>query len=54
VSIGTLEVIPIDTSNDESMVEDTIDDTTKHEDVHQTTKAAPPEPRVEKVKQQEP
>ena len=32
-STGTLEVIPIDTSDDESMVADTIDNTTTQEDI---------------------
>ena len=54
MSIGTLEVIPIDTSDDESMVVDTIDDTTTQEDmtqdVHQTTQAASLEHRLQKLK----
>ena len=41
VSTGNLEVIPIDTSNDQSMVVDTVDDTTSQgdipQDVHQST-----------------
>ena len=53
VSIWTLEVT-IDTSNDESMVTDTIDDTAAQkdltQDMHQTTKAAPPKPPVAEVK----
>ena len=48
VSTGALEVIPIETSDDESMVADTTDETTTHtymaQDVHQTTKEAPTEP----------
>lgn len=35
VSIGSLEVIPIDTSNDESMVADTTDDIVAQEDMTQ-------------------
>ena len=58
MSTGTLEVIPIDTSDNESMVADTIDDTSTQEDmaqdVHQTTKAAPLEPQVAKVKKEAP
>lgn len=44
-STRTLEVIPIDTSTNESMVADTTNDTAAQEDltqdVHQSTKAAP-------------
>jgi hypothetical protein len=51
-------VIPIDTSYDESMVEDRIDDTVAQEDmtqdVHQPTKAAPREPLIVKVKKEAP
>ena len=57
-STGTLEVIPIDTSDDESMVVDTKDDTSTHEDmtqdVHETTTTTPPEPQVVKVKTEAP
>ena len=57
-STGTLEVIPIDTSDDESMVADTIDVTVAQEDltqdVHQSTKVAPLEPEVSKVKKEAP
>lgn len=56
MSTGTLEVIPIDTLDDESMVANTTYDTTSQEDmtqdVHQTTKLAPPEPQVAKVKKE--
>jgi hypothetical protein len=45
---GTSEVISIDTSNDESMVTNKIDDIIAHEDmtqhVHHNTKEAPPDP----------
>jgi hypothetical protein len=48
MSTGTLEVIPINTSHDESLVTDTIDDTTTDvgmtQDVHQTTYEALIEP----------
>ena len=58
MSVGTLEVIPIDTSDDESMVADTTDDTTAQKDmtrdVHQSTKAAPRELQVVKVKKEAP
>ena len=54
VFVGTLKVIPIDTSNVESMVVDTKDDITTQEDmtqdVHKTTKPAPLDPEVVKVK----
>ena len=47
-STGTLEVIPIETSDDESMVAKTIVYTTTQEymtqNVHQSTKTAPQEP----------
>ena len=56
--MGTLEVIPIDTSDDEYMVTNTPDDTTTHEimpqDVHHTTKEAPPKPLVAEVKKEAP
>ena len=58
VSVGTLEVIPIDTSYDKSMEEDTKDDTTTQEymtqDVHQSIKVAPREPQVVKVTKEAP
>ena len=48
MSVGTLEVIPIDTSDDKSMETDTKDDTFAQEDmtqdVHQTTNVVPPYP----------
>ena len=53
VSTGNLEVIPIDTSNDESMVTYTTKEYTT-EDVHQTTEEAPTKPQVSKVKKDAP
>ena len=51
-------MIPIDTSDDESMVAETTNDTTTHEDmtqdVHPSIKAAPREPPVVKVKKEAP
>ena len=48
VSTGTLEVISIDTSDDESMVRNTTDDTTTREDIpqdlHQSIEESPPKP----------
>ena len=58
VSMGTLEVIPIATLDDESMVTDTLDDTVAKEylnrDMYQTTKAAPLEPLVVEVQKNAP
>ena len=58
VYAGTLEVIPIDTSDDEFMEANTKYDTTACEamtqDVHQTTKVAHPEPQEVKVKTEAP
>ena len=54
MSIGTLEVIHLDTSDDEYMVTYTLDDIVAKEylnrDLHQTTEETPPKPLVVEVK----
>ena len=58
VPTRTLEVIPINTLDDEPMVTNTIDDTTTKEeltqDVHQTIETTPPESIVAEVKKEVP
>ena len=58
VSTGNLEVIPIDTLDDESMVQETTDDTKAQEDMphdgHQSEKKSPQEPQVIELNQEAP